>query len=240
MHILTFGDSSATGEFSGGTSWPDLLQAKLEAAGRGPLKVTKARLSVVGGSAAEYAEKKVGETSPDVVIITLGTFAFTAPFTWLRVQQLFGKRAGAWFRAIEENFDKRTRDETGTISPLNKFARRVLVKVLPGKTFSTREQTTERYREVFRALARFEDTQVLIMRYPGLTQYPKGSKMPAQRERFLADMKAAADTHRYAWIETKAAFGDADANAVHSDAVHLNTMGQLYLANALESAILGS
>ncbi len=239
MKILVLGDSDTSGRFSGGITWPELLEANLNRAGHGSVSVSKVGLSVVGGSAHTYAEKKVREFDPDVVVLALGTFGFTAKMTWLRVQQLFGKRAGAWYRSAEENFDRRTRDSTGTISPLNGLARKAIRRALPGKTFSTREEVTERYREVFRSLGRFEDKQILVMRYPNTTVYPKRSKMPAERRRFVADMKAAAEKHHYEWIETESAFASADADGLKSDSVHFNSDGHVLLAQAMEAAILG-
>jgi len=238
MEILVLGDSDTSGRFTAGVSWPQLLQASLGKRLEQPVSVHTRGLSAVPPDAWKYAEKCVAEMKPDSVVLLVGTFGFTAKFTWLRVQQLFGKRAGRWYRRIEERFDSNTREASGTPRRVNVWARAAVRKLVRGKSLSTRERVTENYRAIFRALSRAEDAQVVILIYPGLGQHARTGKGPELRRKFLVDMREAADQMRFGWVDLTPVFAaHKDQDSLRIDDLHFSAEGHALIAAALEESV---
>ena len=73
MEILVLGDSDTSGRFTGGVSWPQLLQASLGKRLEQPVSVHTRGLSAVPPDAWKYAEKCVAEMKPDSVVLLVGT-----------------------------------------------------------------------------------------------------------------------------------------------------------------------
>jgi lysophospholipase L1-like esterase len=180
----------------------------------------------------------VRQHQPDVVVLLLGSFGFTAKFIWLRVKQLFGERAGRWYKAIEDSFDNNTRDKNAGRDRINRAAHWTVPKVLPGKSLSSRTAVTRTYREVFLTLSQFEDAQLIIMSYPGFGAHARQGNAPQQRRLFFADMEAAASEHHIAWVDGVKAFEGVDRQSVKSDELHFNAAGHAVMARAVEEAIL--
>jgi lysophospholipase L1-like esterase len=238
MKVLVLGDSDSEGRFLKGTTWPELLKTSLEARLESPVEIASVGFSAVTSTAPAYAEKRVNQHQPDVVVLLLGSFGFTAKFSWLRVKQVFGERAGRWYKAIEDSFDDNTRDKNAGRDRLNRAAHWVVPKVLPGKSLSTRAAVTRVYQEVFLALSRFEDAELIIMSYPGFGAHARQGDAPRQRKLFFADMQAAAREHHIAWVDGVKAFEGVDRQSVKSDELHFNSAGHEVMARAVEEAIV--
>lgn len=240
MKVLVLGDSDSSGRLTGGVSWPEILKESIAQKTGEHVEFVSSGFSVLPATAHEYAEKKMREVAPDAVVLVLGTFTFTFGMTWLRVQQLFGKRAGRWYRRIEERFDSNTRDQTGKPGRINFAGRAAVRRIIGTKTYSTREQTTDHYRSVFRVLSRFEDTNVVIMTYPGTGQHTNTGKGPELRRAFMADMKAAANDHHFHWLDTATVFASHEPGELKlDDSLHFNPAGHRVLAEAVEGALFG-
>lgn len=239
MQVLVLGDSDSSGRHTGGVSWPGLLEASLAESSGGPVSVTSVGFSVVPDDAHVFAEKKMAQLKPDAVVLVLGSFGFTAGFVWLRVQQLFGKRAGRWYRRIEERFDDSTRAETGRLRWHNRLGRSIVRRVIGTKSFSTREKVTQNYIAVFRTLSRFEDSEVVILAYPGLGTHATEGKGPELRKLFFADMRAAAEEHHFAWVDGVKVFEGTNASEVKVDDLHFSAAGHGLMAAAVGKAIKG-
>ncbi|MGE0601128.1 MAG: SGNH/GDSL hydrolase family protein [Dehalococcoidia bacterium] len=237
MQILVLGDSDTSGAYTGGTSWPQILQQDLASELGTDVSVRSVGFSALPENAFEFAEKKVGEASPDVTVLVLGSFAFTSGFVWLRVQKLFGKRAGRWYRRWEERFDDATRDDGGRPRRANLSARWLVRHVIGTSTYSTREKVTENYRKVFRALSRFEDMDVVIFAYPGIGEHARKGKGPALRKKFFADLRSVADDYHFRWVDGAAAFAGLDFAELRLDDLHFTPFGHGILANAVKEAV---
>jgi hypothetical protein len=203
-----------------------------------PVEVLATPFSIVPENASEFAEKRVRDVEPEAVILLLGTFPFTAGFTWLRIQQLFGKRAGRWYKRIEEQFDTRTSSDAGKPSRFNLLSRTAVRRIVGTRTYTTREKSTERYRATFRVLSRFEDTRIVVMSYPGVGQHARTGKGPERRRIFIAEMQQAAKEHHFQWVDGAAVFTGVDVNEVKLDDLHFGAKGHQLLAEAVEAALV--
>lgn len=237
VKVLVLGDSDSSGRHTGGQSWPELLGESLSRQGDGPAEVLSTTFSVLPETAPEFARKKVEATAPDAVVIVLGSWPFTASFVWLRLQQLFGKRVGRWYRGIEERFDARTRDEAGAPGRLNAFSRRVLRRVVGTKAFSTPEEVAQGYGRVFRTLATFEDARVVVIAYPGLGRHAREGNGPALRKRFFTDMRRIAGEHHFSWVDGGEAFAGVSEADLKLDDLHYTPLAHARLAAAVEGAL---
>lgn len=238
VKILVLGDSDSSGRHTGGLSWPEMLKESLTQKTGAEVELVSSAFSIVPATADEYAKGKMQDVEPDVVVLIIGTFTFTAGVTWLRVQQLFGKRAGRWYRSIEERFDSNTRDDAGKPGRMNVMARATVRRLIGTKTHTTRQKATEHYRRVFRVLSRFEDSAVVVMSYPGTGQHAKTGKGPELRRLFMADMRAAATEHHLPWVDGATAFAGHDASTLSLDDLHFSPSGHRIIADAVEGAVL--
>ena len=238
MKVLVLGDSDSAGRFMTGKTWPELVEAGLAATSEREAKVVMEPFSALSPSAHEYAERKVAEHAPDAVVLLLGSFGFTATFTWLRVQQLFGKRAGRWYRRIEVRFDAGTRTEAGAPGRRNRFARLAVRKLIGAKAFSTREKVTGNYREVFRTLARSEDRAIIVFAYPGIGRHAREGTGPAERKKFFGDLRPLAEEYHFGWIDGVAVFAGFALDALKLDELHFNETGHAVIAAAVEAELL--
>jgi lysophospholipase L1-like esterase len=225
MDILVLGDSDSSGEHTGGVSWVQMLEFDLRQSGI-DANVRSIGFSAVPASAPNYAERRVAELKPDVVVVMVGAWGFTYTMVQLQVEALFGKRVKEWYVWLEHRFESQTRTPGADPPPLNRLARRAVRRVIGTRAQISREQLTERYREVFRRLARFEDTDVIAMTYQGIGDHVEAGNMPAQRRRFFAEVQRAADEHHYGWVHEPELFADLpNWHDYAIDELHFNVLG---------------
>ena len=236
MNILVLGDSDISGRFSEGVTWPRLLAESLKGDGNTEAVVTAIPFSAASPSAADYARKKVAEVSPELVIMVLGSYPFTAKFVWLRMERMLGKRAGNWYKALEDGFEDRTRDRSGGRDLLNRVARRVVPAVMRPLAFCSRDELTANYRKVFGALAQFEDMRIIIMSYPGLGAHARTGNAPQERTVFFAAMREAARGHRFSWVDGVRIFAGS-SGTLKRDQLHFNADGHRLMAAAIFEAV---
>jgi hypothetical protein len=240
MRILVLGNSDTGAEFSGGKPWTEV--ARRAVASRGAdASLTEIPFSALGAGAPEYAERKLRELEPDVVILPLGTFAFTVGFVWVRVRTLFGERVARRYKRLEDRFDRRTRRAGGIQSLLNRGARRAARAVIGAQPLTTREALTENYRRILRAMARVEDVDVVVVAYPiEVGRFVVKGDIAQERRRFLAEVAAEAAAHRYALLDSDAVFAGAGGQIVPTtpDGFHLNGTAHRLLGEALAEMLL--
>lgn len=238
MNILVLGDSDSSGEHTGGTSWVQMLEAELRQCGL-EANVRSISFSAVPLNAPNYAERRVAELKPDVVVVMVGAWGFTYTMVQLQVEALFGKRVKGWYVWLEHRFDSGTR-APGDVPPLlNRLARKSVRRVIGARAQIGRKELTERYREVFRRLAPFEDTDVIAMTYQGIGAHVLAGDMPAQRLRFFADLQRAAEGHHYGWVHEPELFADlANWRDYAIDELHFNVLGHKRILGTIAPKIL--
>lgn len=206
MKVLVLGNSDTSGLFSGGKTWTAIVQERLAERLGLPVELRETRFSVLGDTAAAYAENKVREFDPDLVIFPVGTFPFTIGFVWKRVERLFGKRAGRWYKRIEDSFDAKTRAKGSFRDRLNRTARTAVRRTIGVQPLATQEETTEGFRRVVSALARVEDTQVVLVSYGQRGQHHYVPGGVERRQKFVSDVAAAANEHHFLFLDGSAAY----------------------------------
>jgi hypothetical protein len=240
MRILVLGNSDTNASFSGGEAWTEVAREAIASADAGTT-LTELPFSALGAGAPNYAERKLREVQPDVVILPLGTFAFTVGFVWVRVRSLFGERAARWYKRLEDDFERRTRKPGDVGSLLNRGARRAVRALIGTQPLTTREALTESYRQILRATARVEDVDVVIVAYPiEVGRFVVRGDTARERRRFLEDVAAEAAAHRYRLLDSDGVFSGPGALIVPTtaDGFHLNAQAHRLLGEALAEMLL--
>ena len=243
VKILILGDSGSSGVLTGGVSWTDILRDRVSGLAGEDVETKHSTFVPTGERAPGIAAARVEEHHPDVVVVPVGNYVFSAPFVWLRVQRLFGRRAGRWFRGIEQRVESVTYEKGNFRQRVNSGLRALAQKVIGAEPITTAEESAACYEETFRRLAQTEDIQVVVVTHGGRRQIYKDPEKAAQRTRYMAAVRASAEQHRFLFVQTAAAFaGDlGTGESIQSDGLHGNVsyqsvMGE-FVADAYEAHV---
>lgn len=242
MNILVLGNSDTRGTFVDGPTWTAVLRMAVATRSGAPVDLSEVAFSAVSASGPAYAERKIRELRPDVVILPLGTFAFSVGFTWKRIERLFGKRIAARYRRAEEAFDRRTREPGNEPRRLNRLGRNAARRIVGTQPLVSQRQLTDSYLEVIRAVARVEDVDLLLVAYP-----PEQGKhvtirnLAAKRAEFLAGIRAEASRRHYRLVDSAPLFAAAPPgdDLLTADGFHLQRRGHELLGLAVAEALNG-
>jgi len=241
MRILVLGNSDTRGEFAPGVTWPEQAAALVSAATREEVSIDERRFSATRPDAPAFAATLVEEVRPDLVLLPLGTFAFTAGFTWVRVQRFFGVRVANWYRKGEAAMDSRTRNEQRLPNSMGRTLRGTMRRLVGTQPMTTSKGLATNYRDVLRALAQAEDCNVLVVAYP-----PERATSVTvrdafeQRRMFLEDVAAEAALHRFHLVDSMAAYHDApnSGELFTPDGFHSTAAGHQVLGAVVAAGIL--
>jgi hypothetical protein len=241
VKILVLGNSDTAGRFSEGETWTGVARDAIAAGSDGGVSLTEIRFSALGADSPKYAERKVREIQPDLVILPLGTFAFTVGFVWVRVRRLVGARPAAWYKRLEDGFDRRTRKGGGLRRTANRWARKAVRATVGAEPLTSRAALTESYRQILRTMSRIEDVDVLLVAYP-LERGPsvvKARTAGQRRQKFLAEMAEEAEAHHHAILHCDQVFDRTDDGAalITPDGFHLSTAGHRVLGEAVAALV---
>ncbi|MGH2608515.1 MAG: hypothetical protein ACRDHF_05445 [Tepidiformaceae bacterium] len=241
MKILVLGNSDTAGVFSGGKTWSAIVADGLAERRDEPVELHEIGFSVLGPTAAPYAERKVRELEPELVILPVGTFAFTIGFVWKRVERLFGKRAGRRYKRLEDRFDASTRGRGTLRDGINRAGRATVRRLLGTQPLGTQREVTDGYARVITALARFEDAQVVLVAHAARGKHHHRRGALARRAVFLADVERAAQAHHFTWVNGDEAYADqADVDVKTRDGFHQNEMGHRLLGEHIVATMFAA
>ena len=241
MHLLVLGNSDTQGRFVDGPTWSGVLREWLSAEFSEPVTVTEVGFSAVSSAGAEFADRKVRELGPDVVVLPLGTFAFTVGFTWKRVERLFGKRIAARYRRGEEAFDRRTRERGNEPRRLNQLARKSIRRAIGTQPLVSQAQLTRNYLDIIRAIARHEDVDLVLVAYPPEQgRHVSVRNIERKRAEFLEAIGAEARQRHYTLLDSAPLFAGAPpgADLLTTDGFHLQRGGHELLGTAVARAVI--
>jgi lysophospholipase L1-like esterase len=241
VKILVLGNSDTDGSFAEPhTLWPEAARRVAERELGEAVELTEARFAAAVAGADAYAERRVREAAPDVVILPMGTFAFSVGFVSVRVRARYGKRAGDWYKRLEDALDRRTRRKGGRPGRGGMLARRAARRIIGTQPQATADQLAENYRDILRALSRVEHVDVALVSYPP-EQGPylaKGIASGEARRRFLAAVRAEAARLHYTLIDDSYAAGRAREEVMTPDGFHMSAEGHRLLGEAVGAAIV--
>jgi lysophospholipase L1-like esterase len=238
VEILLLGDSDTAGIRIAGPSWPELLKADLDSDGGGAVTIHTVMFTPVPASAAAYAERRAREQNADVIILPVSAWGFTLKFVEYRVQRLLGKRVAQWYKRGERRFDRATSSRGRPLGRVNRAGRKLARTVLGAQAQISRRQLAEHYREIFNALARIEDTQVVAMMYPALGARALSPKTKAHRAAFQEEMREAALARHFVWLDSQGIFlAGRDIDEFALDELHFTDEGHRLIAEAMLQAI---
>ncbi len=237
MKALILGDSDSDGSRTGGVNWPDMVVADLSASGM-ELEFGSVRFSAIPTNSPTYAERKVRELAPDIVIVPISAWVFTIQFVEYRVERLLGKRAARLYKRWETRFEHATRKGAAQPAGMNKAGRSLIRGIIGTESQTSAAQLAANYHELFRVLARFENTQIVAMMYPGINRATLPGKVARIRADFVARVKKSADSFWISWVSGEDMFPfSIDMKAFALDEVHFNEAGHRRIADAMLKAI---
>ena len=225
MKILVLGESDTSGSRTGGISWPGVLQERLEAAGE-LVAMDHATFIPTGERAPDIAAKRVAEHQPDLVLLPVGAWAFTTTFVWLRVQRLFGERAGRWFRDMEQAVDGATYEKGSLRGRLNRFLRAAAHRLIGAEAITTRAESTGVYVETINRLAREEALELIAVPYARRRAVYNDPRQARERQLFMDAVRATVEARHFLWLDPEEVVpGGSDAAvAIQSDDLHTTTV----------------
>lgn len=222
MKILVLGDSSSSGTLSDGPPWTEVMRDLLAEEFGESIEIEQKIFVATGEKAAGIAAIAVAEHEPDLVVLTVGNYVFTAPFVWLRVRRLFGRRVGYWFRDIEQSINSATYEKGRVRQRVNRALRAVAHRVIGAETITTREESARTLDETFQQLARAEDVQVVVVADPGIRKIFRDPRQEERRKFYNVDVKASAEARHFLFVDTTPAFVDKEDGTrfIQSDGLH--------------------
>jgi hypothetical protein len=120
------------------------------------------------------------------------------------------------------------------------LARRLARSIIGVEPITTREVLTDHFLSVFRALAKAENTQVIVVAYPGIDPSAHIPPKNAERPAFFADLEFAARGHHFTWVALEPRFtGFDDWRAYGADSLHFNELGHQIVGEAIILAFPG-
>jgi hypothetical protein len=149
----------------------------------------------------------------------------------------------ARYRRFEDAVDRNTRRGGPLRRTANRCLRASARTIIGARPLSTQEAVTEGYRQILRALARVEDTDVVVVAYPlppedGPAVY-RDRANPQRQRKFVADVAAEAAAHHYRMVTNDEWLpGAAGAPVFTPDKFHLGPLGHQLLGQAVGAAIL--
>ncbi len=241
MKILLLGNSDTQGIFVDGPTWAGVLREVLANDLGTEVTVTEVKFSAVSPAGPAYAERKVRELQPDLVVLPLGTFAFTVGFSWKRIERLFGERMGARYRRAEEAFDKRTRQAGDEPPRFNRAARKFVRRLIGTQPLTSQERLTANYGDVIRTISRIEDVDLLLVAYPAERgKHVTVRHIEQRRAAFLGDVGREAQLRHFGLLDSGPLFAAAPADPplMTTDGFHLQRAGHELLGRAVAEAVL--
>jgi len=239
VRVLVLGNSDTAGMYTDAETWPAVVATELAARGLGDVSVVERPFWALNPRAPTLAVERAREAGADIVVLPLGSFAFTVGFVWVRVRRLFGERAARRFRAAEASFDSRTRRRGGIRAGANRLSRQALRTLIGIEAPHSVEETAAAYIAVLRALSRVETLDVLVVEYPAERgRGVVGGDIAGRRQRFLAAVRTEADAHRYPLLASAETLGNNGA-FVTEDGFHLSGAGHARLGRAVAEAVHG-
>lgn len=241
MKILFLGDSGGSGNLNDGPTWTEVMRELLAEEFHEPVEVEHKIFIATGEKAASIAVKAVEKHEPDLVVLTIGPYVFSTPFVWLRVRRLFGRRVGHWFRDIEQSFNSVTYEKGRVRQRINRVLRAVAHKVIGAETITTREESTQVYKDTLLQLARTEELQVMAVTNAGRRKIYQGTKLAEERRLQIEDVRAYAEARHFLFVDTSPAFAGQDDGDGHiqSDGLHGTDGYQVIMGEFVTSAYLG-
>ncbi len=226
MKVLVLGNSDTAGLFSGGRLWTHIIRDGLAEQG-GPVDWQEMNFLVVSRTASSAVEARVREFEPDLVLMPIGSFAWSVAFVSMRVRKLMGSRVSGLYRRAETGFDSRTRGKGVVRERANRLARAAVRRAIGASPFATAEQVTSAIRNVLNTLARIEATQVVVIGYPPESPTLLRGKLRERRLRFMADIERATREHHFLWVSGDRALQESGVTEpiMSPDGFHFNARG---------------
>jgi hypothetical protein len=248
MRLLILGESDSIGMALDDPSvaWGNRVPVELGAILGETPETTHVRFYSWGSGAMPYLESVLERGPFDAVVISATKVGFTIYSADNRVRRLLGARAGDWFKARANSYDRKTRwrKPPGWKRSVNELAHKTVRTVIGQAPVTTPEAVTEGYVRAFARIARLEDAQVVVVCAPAVpsSAAKRRPNLAAAVERFRTKMRDEAARRRFDFVDPDAllpAPGPA-RDALFSDEVHKAPAFHAMLAREVARRLAGS
>ena len=232
-HWLVLGHSGTRGEgLDGAPPWPPLLEALLAAQGL-PVRITAIDLFPNGAKAAAFALRKVAESAPEAVLVSLNAYPCAVPVVSREVRERFGERAGRIYGRVERAWQRHTARRRAPAA-IERTVRMIAHRAAGARPMVTVAAAAEAYILVLERLTALEGPRpVVIGEVPFSAALRRRHPRAMARVRELqALVRPVAEGRRIDWIDLgEELAGTPDRDLWQTDGVHLSARGnELYAA----------
>ncbi|MFN8505986.1 MAG: GDSL-type esterase/lipase family protein [Dehalococcoidia bacterium] len=232
---LVLGHSGTRGEgLDGAPPWPVLLEALLAAHGV-PARIAAIDLFPNGAKAADFALRKVVESRPDAVLVSLNAFPCAVPVVSREVRERFGERAGSVYAKVERAWQRHTAERRAPAA-IERTVRMIAHRAVGARPMLTVAAAAEAYVLVLERLTALEGPRpVVIGEVPFSAALRRRHPRAMARVRELqALVRPVAESRHIDWIDLgEELAGTPDGDLWQTDGVHLSARGNELYAAAL-------
>lgn len=244
MKILVLGHSNSDGSrlANSADGWPWVLQRTLRESGLEAEVVH--RLLFAGPAAAELLRDQVEREQPDVVVLATSTYGVVVQLVSNRVRERWGERAAGFARRAERWVARHPQPFSSPHGTALRQARRFTRRVIGTRPTHSIDRLITYYSDCFRALARFEHVQAIILGGvgygPAVEQLNPGWE--AAQNFVYAGIKEEALAHRFQWLVLEELLGGPPHKLkyFHSDGIHTNEESHRIAAEAILPLVLSA
>ena len=240
VKILVLGNSGTSGQLTGGTSWTRVFGDCISEQRGTPVHEEQSAFVPTGSRAPEIAAKSVADSEPDLVIVPVSNYVFSAKFVWVRIQRLLGRRAGRWFRGIEQSFNDQTYDKGRLRHRLNMTLRKVAHRLVGAEALTTSKECAKTYADTFQRLAQAEDVEVVVVSHGGRRSVYRDPELLRERTLHLEEVRASAEAHHLLFVNTSSVSGQpvGSGDGVQADGLHVTAEYQRAMGEFVAEAYL--
>lgn len=246
MRLLILGESDSTGLVleDPSVAWGNRASTELEGRSGDTLETTHVRFFSWVATAESYLEKLLADGPFDTVVLSTTKVGFTTFTVDNRIREILGNRAGSLFQNAVAGVDRRTlwRQPPGWKRTVNQAGHRVARRVIGLGPVATSEAVTNGYLQTMKALARLEDTLVVVVLAPQvpsstLLRHPKLGEVV---EQFRTAMRGEALRRRFSVVDPMEVMPPpgAERDRLFIDDVHKTPELHEMLAAAVVKAVI--
>jgi hypothetical protein len=237
MKMLVLGHSNSDGSqlTDSRDGWPWVLQRTLRESGVEAEVVH--RLLFAGPAAADLLRDQVEREQPDVVVLATSTHGEVVQLVSNRVRERWGERAAGLARRAEQWVARHPQPYSSPQGTALRQARRLTRRVLGTRPKDSVERLIAYYADCFRALARFEHVQAIVL--GGVGYGPAVERLnpgwEAAQNFVYAGIKEEALRRRFQWLVLEELLGGPTHKLryFHSDGIHTNEESHRIAAEAI-------
>lgn len=244
VKLLVFGTSDSDGSTLEvqDEAWPERVAAGLTSSGT-TCEMTHKRFYATAPGAADYLDRQLRESDPDIVVLSVTLHAFSVKTVANRVRRVAGDRAGDWAAGRVRWFDAATggaeRNARRTWRRrVNRAAHWSARRVIGTASEASAKDVWKAYARAIERLARDEDRTVVVIGSTPFTATIERENRSARRvqQQFNRRLAELCRERRIGWVDPeRMRIGEVDE--LYSDMLHFDAAAHEKLAAMVLDAL---